>query len=468
MNEHRDGPVHADEDALLRRWYAASSESKPLPPTELLARSGPGHRGRRTFRGLAITAAAIVAIVAGIAGAGAWASFRSASGSSSSPSAVASTGGTPSPAPTDPTPPPSPVPTSQGALGPSLAVHESIVQMHRTAGGGWLLTGSRLLMTDGSNWRDCWESSSGDVVAPYPSAFVAADAIRIIAGTTLWTSTDGCASWTQRPAPIAATGLAFPADQVGYIAYADLSASNQEAQIYRTDDGGQHWTATPGKVKAIADPYGTGFAGSLTLTFDDPTHGWLTDTHTLWTTANGGLTWTRTTLPVPGTVQGQLDLIATPVVGADGTAAVAAKYDSTPGMDGAHGQRVFYRTVDLGAHWTATSIVKDPGMLEISLVDATTWVALDRSEPPTLRVTTDAGSTWRTIAVRERWPFNSGPIDFADSLHGWMAVSEPEPPCPGFSGIQPGRIAICDYAYAPPQHLVATDDGGATWVELKP
>jgi len=41
-------------------------------------------------------------------------------------------------------------------------------------------------------------------------------------------------------------------------------------------------------------------------------------------------------------------------------------------------------------------------------------------------------------------------------------VSESYPPCPGAPAAQ------CDYAYAPPQHLVTTDDGGATWVELKP
>jgi len=45
-----------------------------------------------------------------------------------------------------------------------------------------------------------------------------------------------------------------------------------------------------------------------------------------------------------------------------------------------------------------------------------------------------------------------------------MVVSEPYPPCP-----QPlGGFTICDYAFAPPIHLVATDDGGAAWIELKP
>jgi photosystem II stability/assembly factor-like uncharacterized protein len=247
--------------------------------------------------------------------------------------------------------------------------------------------------------------------------------------------------------------VAFPTLSVGYIAVGDESGSNQAARIFRTDDGGQHWAVTAGTVKT---------GGDLAFAFSDADHGWLTDSHTLWTTSNGGGTWTRTTLPVPASVHGRLDFITTPVVGADGSAVVVAKYDATPGMDGARGQRVFYRTVDLGAHWTAASVVTDPGMLEISVVDPTTWVVLDPSEPASFQTTSNAGSTWQTIAVRELWPYNVGPIDFADALHGWMVVSESEPPCPG------APTTICDYAFGPPQHLVATDDGGATWVELKP
>ena len=415
-----------------------------------------------------MAAVAIVAILAGIAGAGAWVSFRAASESSSPSGAAAPTSGTPSPVPTGSTPSQSPGPSILGSSGPALADHEYVDQMHRTATGGWLLTGSRLLVADGSSWRTCWTSSHGNLAAPYPIAFVGGDTIALIDGLTLWTSTDGCASWTQRAAPIAnaapfvATGLAFPDQSTGYVAYAYLTGTNQTARIYRTDDGGQHWAVTAGAVKAVAGPNGSVFDGDLTVAFADADHGWLTDTHTLWTTANGGDTWTRTTLPVPGSAHGQLDVISTPVVGADGSAVVVAKYDATPGMDGAPGQRVFYRTVDRGAHWTAASVVADPGTLEISVVDPTTWVVLDPNQPASFRTTSNAGSTWQTIAVRELWPYNVGPIDFADALHGWMVVSESEPPCPGAPDTQ------CDYYYAPPEHLVTTDDGGATWVELKP
>ncbi len=461
MNDHRDSPVDADEDTLLRRWYAASSQARPIPSAELLAGGDRGHRGRQTFRNLAMTAVAIVAVVAGIVGAGAWASYRGASGASSSPSAVALASSTPSPVPTASTQP-SLGPTLQGPTGPALAIHESILEMHRLAAGGWLLTGSRLIVTDGSNWRDCWRSTSGDGARSSlnPRAVVAGGIIRVISGTTMWTSTDGCATWTESALPIVPDGVAFPTDMVGYIVFGDQSGSNREAHVFRTADGGQHWTATAGKVKAIPGPYG--FYGPLTLSFADADHGWLTDSHTIWATSNGSRTWTKATLPVPGSIRGKLDFITAQMVGVDGSAVLVAKYDAMPGNEGISSQPVFYRTVDRGAHWTATSIIENPGALAMSLIDPTTWVVLDPWAPSALRATIDAGSTWQTIAVREPWPYNSGPIDFADSLHGWMVVSEPYPPCPGAPQAQ------CDYAFAPPQHLVATDDGGATWHELKP
>jgi len=458
MSEHRDNPTQSEEDSLLRRWYAASSLAEPIPPAELLELGERAHRARRRRRNLAVAVVAVVAIVAGIAGVGAWSNFRGsavpAGPSSHASEATASATGTASPSP-----------SAQGSGGPALAEHESILQVHRTKGGGWLLTTSRLLVTDGSSWRACW-TATGVFNAPYPQAIVAGRTIRVFAGGTMWTSTDGCASWAQTPVPVLATGAAFPTDSVGYVAYVDPNGANQPAQIYRTDDAGGHWTPTSGKVQA---PAKYGFGAPLRLAFVDADHGWLTDGYTLWATADGARTWTKTVLPVPASVHAQPDGVTPPVLYPDGSALVTAKYDTTPGMDGAKGQRVIYGTVDGGAHWTASSVLDDPGTLMISLDDPTAWVALDPSDTATVRTSVDGGASWQTTAVRERWPFiatwfTSGSMSFGDSLHGWMVVQEPAPPCP-----QPSNgFAICDYAFSPPNHLVATDDGGATWHQLDP
>jgi photosystem II stability/assembly factor-like uncharacterized protein len=453
MSEHRDDPTQPDEDSLLRRWYAASSRTEPLPAAELLERADRIRGTRRRRQNFAVAAVAVVAVIAGIVGVGAWANFRAVS-APAGPSATTST----------PTAAETPSATLKAPSGFALGDHESILQIHRTTGGGWLLTDSRLLVTDGSSWRDCWKST-GVFNAPYPYAIVAGKTVRVFAGGTMWTSTDGCASWAHTPTPVLVMSASFPTATTGYIAYVDMSTQNATPQIFRTEDAGAHWTATRGKVPGYV---GTGL---LMLAFADADRGWLTDGYShLWTTADGGGTWKRTTLPVPASVRGKFDSLTAPIVDPDGSAVVTAKYDTTPGMDGAKGQRVIYRTVDGGAHWTVSSVLDDPGTVMLSLDDPTAWVALDPSNPATVRTSTDGGASWQTTPVRERWPFTaswfmSGSMSFADSSHGWMVVQEPPPPCTP-SPPPTNTTVICDYAFSPPQHLVATDDGGATWHQI--
>jgi photosystem II stability/assembly factor-like uncharacterized protein len=449
MNPHRDDPVQPDEETL-RRWYAASSRATRIPTAELLSR-GERRQGRRSSRrSLAVAAVAVILVVAAAVGTSAWARLRS--GPAELPTAVSAASSAPILASTTP----SPEPQRTGLAGPALATGEQIIQMGRTATGGWLLTPTRLLVTDGSSWRDCWlAGNSIGRSMPGLQVVFANGVIHARVSATLSTSADGCASWSEATLPVDPTDMAFPTANVGYIVGGDQNLPNPKATIFKTGDGGMHWTAA-----------GTIGASNLSMSFADAEHGWVTDGSTLWTTADGARTWSRTALPKPTSVSGKLDLLRTPVAEVDGGAVVAAKYDATPGMDGAPGQEVFYRTVDFGVHWTVASIIADPGALELSLIDPATWVALDPTEPATVRITTDAGSTWQTTAVRQRWPFTSDWIDFADALHGWLVVSEPYPPCAQPSGM-PNVVAICDYAYAPPQHLVVTNDGGATWVELK-
>jgi len=70
MNEHRDRRVQADEDALLRRWYAVFVRVATDPLGRIARRGRTRSPRRRPFRNLAMAAVAIVAILAGIRGAG--------------------------------------------------------------------------------------------------------------------------------------------------------------------------------------------------------------------------------------------------------------------------------------------------------------------------------------------------------------------------------------------------------------
>jgi photosystem II stability/assembly factor-like uncharacterized protein len=118
----------------------------------------------------------------------------------------------------------------------------------------------------------------------------------------------------------------------------------------------------------------------------------------------------------------------------------------------------------MGAHWTAAALVTDPGMLMTSVVDSTTWVIADPMTGTSVRATSDGGKTWHATTVMQGWQLRANSMRFADLARGWMIVNDPEPSCP-----QPsvGNM-ICDFAYGPAQHLLATDDGGATWDMVLP
>lgn len=464
MNPGRDHVTR--DEALLRRWNDVTVRAARPPSSDLLARSRNSRDRRSPVVGAAV---ALLAVAVATAGVGAWISFRNGliAGGSASPSPI------PSATSALPTATESPIASEAPTVTPkpsapsvALREHEYIVEIHRTGAGGWVLTDQRLLLSDGTSWRTCLDRprapNSNVLPDPLRAAVVDGASIRVFDYASMALSTDGCGTWTEDLLPSALpagpTGVSFPSAEIGYIA-ASVGPNNVAANIYRTADGGGHWVAMP-TVKSATHLT----LGNLQLAFADADHGWMTDGTTLWYTSNGARTWAVTHLPVPASVSGSSDTIQTPVIGPAGEATVVAKYDRAPGMDGVAGQLVFYRTADMGAHWTAAAVVADPGMLMMSLVDSVTWVIVDPMTGTSVRATDDGGKTWHTTAVSERWPFRASSMSFADAARGWLIVNEPEPPCPQVSG----AYAVCDYAFAPPQHLVATEDGGATWHMVLP
>lgn len=465
MNPDRGDVTRAE--VLLRRWDAVTARTGRPPASDLLAR-GRNPAGRRGPVVGAAVALLVVAVAA--AGVGAWISFRNGpiTAGSASPSSTppAETGPAPttteSPVATE-SPSATPAPSAQST---ALRQHEYIVEIQRTGAGGWVLTDQRLFLSDGSSWRTCLDRpkpglGNSSPWTPNVAAVVDGDSVRVFASAEMLLSSDACATWSDVSLLLSPTGVSFPTAQVGFIA-AGVGSNSLVAGIYSTADGGVRWVAMP-TVKSV-----TGMPlANLKLAFADADHGWMTDGQTLWSTSNGSRSWAVTHLPVPASVSGSSDTVQTPVVGPDGVATVVAKYDRAPGMDGVSGQLVFYRTSDMGAHWTAAAAVADPGMLMTSVVNSTTWVIADPMTGTSVRATTDGGKTWQATAVKEGWPFRASSMSFADAARGWLIVNEPQPACPLPSGFPPGGIVDC-YTASPPGHLVATEDGGATWHMVLP
>jgi len=239
--------------------------------------------------------------------------------------------------------------------------------------------------------------------------------------------------------------------------------------LYRTDDGGQHWAVVTDSFDR-ADPgvIRPGYVGvGVSISFTDVNDGLMSSQSMLWSTRDAGRTWQVVDLHIPASSQFRLDWVSAPVSNPDGSAVIVAKLDGTPGMDGAKGRQVIYTSANRGESWKVAATLDDPGSLTVSLMSPSTWIAMDTLNGTTVQATKNSGLPWRTTAIKARWQFTATSVSFADVDHGWLAVIEPNPPCPSMTSPSGGVMHVsCDYAFLPPQHLWATEDGGATWHEV--
>jgi photosystem II stability/assembly factor-like uncharacterized protein len=140
-------------------------------------------------------------------------------------------------------------------------------------------------------------NASNDQIATMPPVFfTATDGILpvIFSGLTnqtiIYITQNGGRSWSATAAvPIGTQTIDFVDAAHGWVANnTDDVRSNQytNSTVYRTSDGGQHWTQYTVKLSADLE----------TLDFVSPTQGWAIDsTQTLYHTANGGQSWTKVT-----------------------------------------------------------------------------------------------------------------------------------------------------------------------------
>lgn len=326
---------------------------------------------------------------------------------------------------------------------------------------GWALTSERLARTTdgGSTWIDITPAGVT------PSQLIA---VRFLDETHGWAIVPG----SQSPTPPGATVLL----------------------AYRTSDGGATWNSAP----VGATSYGG--AGPASVVFVDSLHGWLVvqlesssqfTPGDLFTTLDGGLTWSKARIPVAGHIS-----FTSPTMGwvsgggpgdqmfrtQDGGASwtrqtVALPAGQTQPVYGVPHQvgstDVLFTTFasernagagayvsrDGGATWqlvgsvAAARPIPVAVTVRVAIVDAQNWFAVFPDAQKVYR-TTNGGSSFSAV-VPAGLPVGVADISFVSANEGW-ALNQ-------YGGCTAGKTTCTEFGI-----LSQTKDGGTTWTALGP
>ncbi len=327
--------------------------------------------------------------------------------------------------------------------------------------------------------------------------------------TILGTSDGGRHWWQSAPLPGTGTGccssfsyqLDFTDARHGWLygmlwEIQDSEVWQVAEQLWRTADGGRTWSVVRGHLplQGVTDsadetcpdaaPFGIAFANQQ--------DGWLTASSCatigsrprIWRTTDGGVTWTPTGLPTPGTGWPDANSLRTGVsvgtpriVGSRLLVAVAgpAGLLIDVSADGGRTWRV------AGPAVIGTDQYANPGGFQP--VSARDWVV---SAPGMEIRTTDAGRIWHAVSTTTALP--GGPVWFTGPGHGYArlrtgviaatsdggrtwrvgAAPPPEHSAQGLAvtGIQQASPAVA--IASGPGGLRITRNGGRTWTPLAP
>jgi photosystem II stability/assembly factor-like uncharacterized protein len=251
----------------------------------------------------------------------------------------------------------------------------------------------------------------------------------LVANTVLFRSTDRGNSWAQRPLPTTDGGY------LPEISFADLNngwystGGSPETQcngagtaIWRTTDGAATWR----QVALVPGSSGIGYPQCKEgLSFIDETHGFLAawdDNHlpSIYRTADGGKSWMAATLPDPPgfTTQAGGFRLRAGLVRAFGSTLLVPAWGMQPGAQA--GTEYVFGSIDGGATWTYLATTGG-GINNVTFVSASRWLEL--IGPRQSVETTDAGKTWHPYPSDYSQAAPVAPqIVFGDSLVGYATV----------------------------------------------
>jgi photosystem II stability/assembly factor-like uncharacterized protein len=243
----------------------------------------------------------------------------------------------------------------------------------------------------------------------------------------LYRSTNRGTTWEQRPIPpgnFPRPDISFVDDQQGWLATGgvpETQCNGAGTTVWHTVDGGKTWD----QVVSVG-PGAMGYRQCKEgLSFVDPMHGFLgasdpNSRPTIYRTADGGYTWTASTLPdPPGFVTQAGGFTLNPgLVKAFGRMLLLSAWGMQDG--GPRETQYVFRSVDGGATWIPLVTV---GQELNNIAFVTEWRWLRISNDGSALETTDAGKTWHAYSTNyEDAAGVSSVFVFGDSLIGYGTV----------------------------------------------
>src|ERR1700682_67756 len=245
----------------------------------------------------------------------------------------------------------------------------------------------------------------------------------------LYRTADGGLHWTMVGLPTTGVGtivntLSFSDSSHGWFLAQTSVGPNRLFNLYATDNGGDTW-------RQLADPP----SDSITTTFRGPSEGWLGSTGIVpphvYKSNDGGRTWQRRGLPRPTDVQPDASSWSTRVILLPDAGVLAFVAGGGTLVD-------YYEltSFDSGASWRYGSSRRSSSGFGgvLSFQDAQRWWAIDGTN---LYKSPDAGQTWTLVS--QELPNGMGACQIFDSMHAWARFDSED------------------------RGLLRTDDGGLHW-----